>query len=265
MRQMFIFAKKSSMIKLSVVIITFNEEKNIHDCLESVKEVADEIIVLDSYSTDRTEEICKEFNVKFSQHVFDGYVEQKNLVLEQAQYEYVLSMDADERLDELLKTEILKVKENAEYEAYQFNRLTCYNGRWIKHSGWYPDRKLRLWKRGLGKWGGRNPHDRFEMIRKVKVKYLAGDILHYSFYSIDEHVNQTNKFSTIGAQTLFEEGENVNALKLYFAPFIKFLRDYVKNRGFLDGWQGLTICRINALGTYLKYAKLREMHRRANL
>jgi len=253
------------MIKLSVVIITFNEEKNIRDCLESLKEVADELVVLDSFSTDRTEEICKEYKVKFSQHSFDGYVEQKNLVLEQAQYEYVLSMDADERLDDRLKAEIFKLKENPEYEAYQFNRLTCYNGKWIKHSGWYPDIKLRLWKKGLGKWGGRNPHDRFEMVRKVKIKHLSGDILHYSFYSIEEHVNQTNKFSTIGAQTLFEEGKNVSSLKLYFAPFIKFLRDFVKNRGFLDGWEGLTICRINALGTYLKYAKLREMHRRANL
>lgn len=252
-------------MKLSVVIITFNEEKNIGDCLESVKEVADEIIVLDSFSTDRTEEICKEYQVKFSQHRFAGYVEQKNLVLKEAQYEYVLSMDADERLSDRLKSEILKVKENPEYEAYQFNRLTSYNGKWIKHSGWYPDIKLRLWKKGLGKWGGRNPHDRFEMKRKVKVKHLPGDILHYSFYSIEEHVIQTNRFSSIGAQTLFEEGKNVTSLKLYFAPFIKFLRDYVKNRGFLDGWQGLTICRINALGTYLKYAKLRELHRKAHL
>lgn len=252
-------------MKLSVVIITFNEERNIGDCLESVKDVADEIIVLDSFSTDKTEEICKEYKVKFSQHNFDGYVEQKNLVLEQAQYDYVLSIDADERLDDRLKKEILKVKENPEFEVYQFNRLTLYNGRWIKHSGWYPDIKLRLWKNGIGKWGGRNPHDRFEMVRKVKVKHLPGDILHYSFYSIEDHVNQTNRFSTIGAQTLFEEGKNVTALKLYFSPFIKFLRDYVKNMGFLDGWQGLTICRINALGTYLKYAKLRDLHRKEKL
>jgi glycosyltransferase involved in cell wall biosynthesis len=253
------------MVKLSVLIITFNEERNIRDCLESVKEFADEIVVLDSYSTDDTEKICSEYDVKFLQHKFDGYVEQKNRVLEEAQYDYILSLDADERISAELQQEIKKLKENPTYEAYQFNRITFYNGRWIKHSGWYPDIKIRLWKKGIGRWGGRNPHDRFEMKKATKVKHLKGDILHYSFYSIEEHLNQTNKFSTIGAQALFEEGKNAHFLKLYFSPLIKFMRDYIKNMGFLDGVQGLTICRINALGTYLKYAKLKELNRKEKL
>jgi len=253
------------MIGISVVIITFNEEKNIAPCLDSILDIADEIIVLDSFSTDKTEEICKKYPVKFIQHRFDGYVEQKNLVLKEATKDYILSLDADERIDDRLKEEILKVKENPQYKIYKFNRLTHYNGKWIRHSGWYPDIKIRLWENGIGKWGGRNPHDKFLISGHHKVKHLKGDILHYSFYSIEEHLAQTNKFSTIGALTLFEERRKVYALKLYFAPIVKFMRDYIKNKGLLDGWEGLTICRINALGTYLKYAKLREMYRQEKL
>lgn len=253
------------MIKLSVIIITFNEERNIGACIASVKDVADEIVVLDSFSTDGTEAICKAMQVSFIKHAFDGYVQQKNNVLKEAKYDWVLSLDADERLDGRLKESILEVKKSPKFEAYKFNRLSYYSGQWIKHSGWYPDVKTRLWKKDLGKWGGRNPHDELVLDKKIKVKHLKGDLLHYSFYSLEEHLAQTNKFSTIGAQMLFEERKKVNAVKLYFSPFIKFGRDYIKNFGFLDGWAGLTICRINALGTYLKYAKLRELYRKEKL
>jgi len=253
------------MVKLSVIIITFNEERNIRACLQSVKNVADEIIVMDSFSTDSTKEICTSFGALFYQHRFDGYIEQKNLALEKANFDFVLSLDADERLDEILENEIQKVKQNPAFDAYKFNRLSYYSGRWIKHSGWYPDTKLRLWRKEIGRWGGRNPHDEVVIESGVKVKHLKGDLLHYSFYSLEEHLAQTNKFSTIGAQTLFDEGKTVSAMKLYASPFIKFLRDYIKNMGFLDGWEGLTICRINALGTYLKYAKLRELYRQEKL
>ncbi len=253
------------MIKLSVLIITYNEEQNIGACIESAKEVADEIVVLDSFSTDKTEAICKAHEVRFVQHAFDGYVEQKNNVLKEAKYDWVLSLDADERVDERLNKSILEVKENPKFDAYKFNRLSYYNGRWIKHSGWYPDIKTRLWKKELGQWGGRNPHDELILTSDSKVKHLKGDLLHYSFYSLEDHLAQTNKFSTIAAQTLFEEGKKVNSLKLYCSPYIKFCRDYIKNMGFLDSWEGLTICRINALGTYLKYAKLKELYRKDKL
>ena len=252
-------------MKLSVIIITFNEERNIRACLESVQKVADEVIVMDSFSTDGTEAICKEFGARFYQHPFDGYIEQKNNALEKASYEFVLSLDADERLNDTLKDEILKVKDKHDYDAYEFNRLSFYNGKWIRHSGWYPDTKLRLLRKEMGRWGGRNPHDEVIVNNGVKIKHLKGDLLHYSFYSLEDHLAQTNKFSSIGAQMLYEEGKKVSGFKLYFAPMIKFLRDYVKNGGMLDGWEGLTICRINALGTYLKYAKLREIYRREKL
>ncbi|NOR87333.1 MAG: glycosyltransferase [Bacteroidales bacterium] len=253
------------MIRLSVLIITYNEERNIQACLESVKNLADEIIVLDSFSTDKTEEICAKYGTVFVQHKFEGYIEQKNRALKEAKYEYVLSIDADERISKKLEQEILSQKESPKYDAYKFNRLSYYNGRWIKHSGWYPDTKLRLWRKEIGNWAGRNPHDEVKVGKRINIKHLSGDILHYSFYSLEEHLAQTNKFSTIAAQMLFDEKKKIGSLKLYFSPFIKFFRDYLKNLGFLDGWEGLTICRINALGTYLKYAKLRELYRKEKL
>jgi len=140
------------MPKLSVVIITLNEEKNIGRCLESVKDIADEIVIVDSFSTDRTEEICLRYNARFIKHEFVGHIEQKNWAIEQASYLHVLSLDADEELSERLKKSILEVKGNWKHDGYYFNRLTNYCGKWIRHTSWYPARKLRLWDRSKGKW-----------------------------------------------------------------------------------------------------------------
>ena len=167
-------------IKLSVVIITFNEEKNIERCLKSVQEIADEIIVLDSFSSDKTEEICKKNNVSFYQHEFDGHIQQKNRVMNMANNDYVLSLDADECLDEALTEEIKKIKDNSTHKAYQFNRLTNYCGKWIKHCGWYPDVKLRIWDKNIARWGGINPHDKVIVDENIEVKHIKGDLLHYS-------------------------------------------------------------------------------------
>ena len=146
-------------IQLSVVIITFNEEKNIARCLASVASVADEIVVVDSFSTDKTKQICIEKGVRFIEHQFDGHIEQKNWAITQAKNQYVLSLDADEALTDELASEISKVKNNWQYDGYSFNRLTNFCGAWIKHGGWYPDKKLRLWVTKKGKWGGIHTHD----------------------------------------------------------------------------------------------------------
>jgi len=132
-------------IQLSVVIITFNEEKNIARCLDSVATIADDIVVVDSFSTDNTKHICEEKNIHFIEHKFDGHIEQKNWAITQAKHQYVLSLDADEALTKELQVEIIKAKNNWQYDGYSFNRLTNYCGVWIKHCGWYPDKKLRLW------------------------------------------------------------------------------------------------------------------------
>ena len=168
--------------KLSVVIITFNEEQNIERCLQSIVNIADEIIVLDSFSTDKTEEICKKFNVKFHQHKFDGHIQQKNRALGLAENDYVLSLDADEVPNEILLSEIMRIKANLSSDAYYFNRLTNYCGKWIKHCGWYPDQKLRIWNKNKGEWGGVNPHDKVIMQENTSLEYLKGDLLHYSYY-----------------------------------------------------------------------------------
>lgn len=142
------------MPKISVVIITYNEERNIGKCLESIKEIADEVVVVDSYSTDRTEEIVKSMGGKFIQHPFEGHIEQKNWAITQAKYPHILSLDADEIPSDRLTESILNIKENWSHDAYYFNRLTNYCGKWIKHTSWYPARKLRLWDSRKGEWGG---------------------------------------------------------------------------------------------------------------
>ncbi len=252
---------KINNIKLSAVIITFNEEKNIERCIKSLDGIADEIIVLDSFSNDRTEEICKNLNVNFYQHKFDGHIEQKNRVITYAKNPHIISLDADEAISEELKNSILKVKENWQADGYSFNRLTNYCGKWIRHCGWYPDKKLRLWNSEKGKWAGVNPHDKYEMIPDSSVEFLKGDLLHYSFYTIDDHIKQIKKFTDISAKAYFEQGKRSNLFKIFFKPIWKFLQDYFIRMGILDGYYGFKISVISAKATSLKYVKIRELQK----
>jgi glycosyltransferase involved in cell wall biosynthesis len=249
------------MEKISVSIITFNEERNIARCLDSVLEIADEIVVVDSFSTDRTREICESYNLRFISHPFDGYIEQKNIALSHCSHPYVLSLDADEALSDTLKKAILTEKQNGLHGAYCFNRLTNYCGHWVKHCGWYPDVKVRLFSRESGVWGGLNPHDKFEFHHPVKLKHLSGDLLHYSYYTLEEHHKQVEYFTSIGAKSYFEKGKSDGLLKMYSAPVAKFIRDYFINLGFLDGKAGWLICTISAGATFKKYRKLRMLNK----
>ncbi len=250
-------------IKLSVVIITFNEEKNIERCLKSVQEIADEIIVLDSFSTDKTESICRKYNVKYFQHKFDGHIQQKNRVMNMANNDYVLSLDADECLDTTLTDEIKKIKKESTHRAYEFNRLTNYCGKWIKHCGWYPDVKLRIWDKNIAKWGGVNPHDKVITNENIEVKHLKGDLLHYSYYSINQHIAQFNSFTEIGAKEAFKKGKKSNWFIATYKAIWKFIRDYFFKLGFLDGYYGYVICALSSQATFAKYLKLRELNKNA--
>lgn len=250
------------MPKISAVIITFNEERNIGRCLDSLLEVADDIVVVDSYSTDRTEEIVKSKGARFVQHTFEGHIQQKNWAISQAKYPHVLSLDADEALDETLKASILAVKENWAYDGYYLNRLTNYIGKWIRHGLWYPDRKLRLWDSRKGAWGGQNPHDTFILEDGAKSSRLEGNLLHYSIYSFEEHLAQIRKFTDISSQAAFEKGKRSNWFKIIFSPSLKFIRAYFFRLGFLDGKEGWMIARWSAYATYLKYTKLLKLQRR---
>lgn len=249
------------MVRISAVIITFNEERNIARCIESLIGIADEIVVVDSFSKDKTEEICKSFGVKFVQHIFDGHIEQKNWAITQATFPHILSLDADEAVDETLKSSILKIKENWNHDGYSMNRLTNYCGKWIRHCGWYPDTKMRLWDSRKGEWGGDNPHDKYELVEGSSTKHIEGDILHYSYYSLEDHYNQVTYFTDILSKSQFKKGKKAPFIVLIFSPIVKFIKDYFIKKGFLDGKEGFTICRISAYATFLKYKKIRILIR----
>ena len=247
------------MPKISVVIITLNEENNIERCLKSVVDIADEIFIVDSFSTDRTEDICKKYNATFIQHKFDGYIEQKNWAASNAKYDCILSLDADEELSETLKISIKKIKENWEYDGYYFNRLTYYCGKWIKHTSWYPSRKLRLWDRQKGIWDGINPHDMFVMQKGSTQKHIDGDLLHYSYYTISEHIQQINKFSDIISKSYHRHGYSGSYKTIIFHPLWRFFRDYFLKGGFLDGFYGLVVSLNSSHEVFLKYVKLHKL------
>ncbi|MBM2816268.1 MAG: putative glucosyl-3-phosphoglycerate synthase [Ignavibacteria bacterium] len=247
-------------VKLSVVIITYNEEINIGRCLESVKEIADEIVVLDSFSSDRTEEICRNYNAKFEQHAFDDFVQQKNRAVTLATFPHILSLDADEALSPELFDSIKEIKNNFNSDGYYFNRLTNYCGKWIRHCGWYPDQKLRIWDSQKGKWSGVQIHEKVEMEPGASIQFIKGDLLHYSYYSISQHIKQVNYFTEIGADAAFQNGMKPSLMIEILNPPWKFFRDYVIKLGFLDGWHGFVICVISAHATFLKYVKLRQLH-----
>ena len=249
------------MTPISAVIITFNEEKNIGRCLASLQGIVDDIVVVDSFSKDKTEEICKQYNVRFVQHAFEGHIEQKNWAITQAKYPHVLSLDADEALDDALRQSNLNVKADWKYNGYSMNRLTNYCGSWVHHCGWYPDTKLRLWDSRLGSWGGDNPHDKFELEKAYnQTSHLKGDILHYSYYSLEDHYKQVTYFTDILAKAQYKKGKKAPLLVLLLSPVVKFIKDYFIKKGFLDGKVGFQICRISAYATFTKYRKLRRLH-----
>lgn len=250
------------MPQLSVVIITFNEERNIGRCLDSIEGVADDVVVVDSYSTDRTEEICRAKGARFVPHKFEGHIEQKNWAITQAKYPCVLSLDADEALDEALKKSVQEVKSHWTHDGYTMNRLTNYCGQWIRHTGWYPDKKLRLFDSRKGSWGGYNPHDKYELTTPgATVKHLDGNILHYSYYSVEEHKAQQRKFAEISARAYFKAGVKPTFIKRYMSPVSRFFRNYFLKLGFLDGVNGLRISLIETRATYEKYRRLKELYR----
>jgi len=253
----------NSSLKISAVIITYNEEDNIGRCLESLKQTADEIVVVDSHSSDRTAEICKIQGVEFIQHPFEGHIEQKNYALSCAANDVVLSLDADEALSDELMESIQAARRSWGAEGYSMNRLTSYCGRWIRHCGWYPDKKIRLWDRGKGHWGGVNPHDHVVMDPGRRIVHLNGDLLHYSYPTIRDHVSQINRFSDIAAGAAFADGRQSNLmLDVCLNPILTFLKKYVLKLGILDGYEGFVISTSTAYGKFLKYIKLRELERK---
>lgn len=247
------------MPQISAVIISYNEEHFIERCLKSLEGVADEIVVVDSFSTDKTEEICSGFNVLFIKQIFLGYREQKQFAMQQAKNNFILSLDADEALSPELRESIIKVKDNWKHDGYRVNRLNNYCGKWIHHTSLYPERKIRLFDRTKGRWGGINPHDQFVMEANSKTGSLKGHLLHWIFDSIEEHIQKINKYTSISAQEYFKLGIKAPHWKILLKPLWRFVHSYIIKLGFLQGFTGFIISRNLAFMNYLKYAKLRKI------
>lgn len=247
-------------MKLTTVIITLNEEQNIGRCLASVRDFSDEIVVIDSLSTDKTEEVCSEFGVRFVKQKWLGYSEQKNLGNNLASNDWIFSIDADEAVSSELNKSILELKnqEIDDDKAFIVNRLTNYCGKWIRHCGWYPDSRIRLWNRKVGRWVG-DIHEVIDFQKDTKNSVLKGDLLHYSYKNIEDHIRIANKYTSLIAQEKFKKGKKSSFVKMYLSPPFAFVRDFIFKGGFLDGKRGFAICRINAFSTYLKYLKLWEL------
>jgi glycosyltransferase involved in cell wall biosynthesis len=240
---------------LSVVLIAFNEGHHIAKCLLAAQEVADEIVVIDSGSTDDTVEVCTAYGAKVITHPWSGYSEQKNFGNTQTSFDWILSIDADEVLNEALIQSILKWKHAPQSAC--FKRMTNYCGTFIKHGGWYPDVKVRLFNKQETNWEG-TIHEVLRGLSKENTFLLEGDCLHYSYYSVEQHYAQAEKFTTIQAEDLFQQGKKSPWYKRVFSPIAKFVVDYFFRLGFLDGKAGFTVARISAYATFLKYKKLHE-------
>ncbi len=246
------------MLPLSVVIITHNEERNIARCLDSVKSIADDIVVVDSFSTDSTRKICERYPVNFITHSWEGYSLTKNFANNSAKYNWILSLDADEALSAELAQSIEKLKQGDQLLTCEFDRMTNYCGKWIRHCGWYPDTKIRIFDRTIAHWEG-VIHEKLNFTKNTPVVHLAGDCLHYSYYDKAQHLQQADKFTTIAAKHFYSQGNKNPAYKLYLSPLLKFIQSYFLQLGFLDGTAGFQVCRISAFASYLKYKKINEL------
>jgi len=248
--------------KLTSTIITFNEERNIGRCIDALLPISDEIIVLDSFSKDKTVEICREKGVAVLQRKWEGYASAKNYLNTLAKHEFIFSVDADEMPDKILQNAILDAKnEGFENQLYEVNRLTNYCGKWIRHSGWYPDVKPRIFPKGKSRWIGEFVHEELVVDGNPLPKLLEGHLLHYSYYSQEEHRERADKYSQLTAQKLFKKGKKVGFLKPYISAVGRFIAMYFIKLGFLDKKAGFTIARISAQSNIFKYKELRRLHR----
>ncbi|MFH1228571.1 MAG: glycosyltransferase family 2 protein [Planctomycetota bacterium] len=249
-------------IPISVCIICFNEEANIRCCLDSIKWIKDaggEIVVIDSLSTDKTVEICREYTDRVYQNKWSGFVNQKNFALDKATHDWVLSMDADEVLSDEARQVVIKEAESGfQADGCLFRRHTFYLGRWINHGGWYPDWKIRLFRKSKARWGGCDPHDRIIIQNGSATKRLDCDIIHYTYKNISHQIKTIDRFSDASSETLMKDGKSFSIFNLLLRPPAKFLETYIYKLGFLDGLPGLIIAVASSFYVFVKYAKMWE-------
>jgi len=244
-------------MKITATIITLNEERNIARAIESLR-CADEILIVDSGSVDRTVELANNLGARVIEAGWRGYAAQKNWAAEQASHDWILSLDADEALSEALEAELWTLKKTgARHDGYTMPRLARYLGRWILHSGWYPDRKVRLYDRRKAQWVGEFVHE--SVVVTGRVAHLESNLLHFTCESLSEHLKTLDRYTTLAAQEIAARRMHVPLHRLIFDPGWTFFKSYVLQRGFQDGLEGLTIAYMAAFYTFLKYSKARIM------
>jgi glycosyltransferase involved in cell wall biosynthesis len=249
------------MISLSVVIITFNEEKKIARCIDSVKDLADEIVVVDSFSTDNTKSVCLSKGAKFIEHKFEGFTAQKNYATTHATHNFILALDADEYLSPELHASISNAKLAWNADGYNMNRLNSYGGKWIKSCGWYPDTKIRLWDRRKGSWSGGLVHEIVVMEEGAHILHLKGDLLHEAYQNAGQLISKMQQqYADLFALEHANKKE-VTTFKIFYKTAFSFLKSYILKGGIWDGYEGLVISVSNANGVFYKYAKLLEINR----
>lgn len=250
---------RTEKLPISACIITLNEEKNIKACIESLN-FASEVIVVDSFSSDKTEDICLSLGARFYKHKFEGHIEQKNIALSYASHAWVLSLDADERVSEGMRREIYRIfKGPTAFDGYRFRRCTWYLDRWIRHGRFYPDKQLRLFRKEKARWGGVNPHDKIQL--QGNFKDINEEIYHYSYQDLAHHIRTLNSFSGIQAKNLFEKKNLLFPVTKMIAKSLWTIFDsYILRRGFLDGRPGVIIAVFSGFSMFARYAKLYELN-----
>jgi glycosyltransferase involved in cell wall biosynthesis len=244
-------------MKITATIVTLNEERNIARAIESLR-CCDEILVVDSGSVDRTVELAEKLGARVIEAGWRGYAPQKNWAAEQATNDWILALDADEALSEALEAEIWNLKKKGpQFEAYTMPRLARYLGRWILHSGWYPDRKVRLYYRAKAKWVGDVVHESVQA--EGRIGHLEANILHFTCDSLSEHLKSLDRYTTLAAEDLATRKVPIGLWRLIVDPPWTFVKTYFLQRGFQDGLEGLIIAYMAAFYTFLKYSKARIM------
>ena len=248
------------MNRLSAVIIAQDEARNIGRCLASLQGVVDEIIVVDSGSTDATESICLQHGARFVSHPWQGYAEQKNYADSLATNPWILSIDADEALSDELRASLSQLmrRDLSADRVFSMRRLNNYCGTWIHHSGWYPDEKVRLWHNGCCSWDGL-VHETLVFAQPVTTERLQGHLLHYTYYSVQDHAARQVRYAGLAAEKAFRQGRRASCCSLWIKPFWTFLRNYLFKGGFLDGRAGFQVCKMSAFYSFLKQSRLREL------
>jgi len=248
-------------MKISAVIISYNEEANIGRCIDSLRAIADEIVVVDCFSKDNTKRICLDKGIDFYEHEFLGFADQKNFATSLAKHDFILSLDADEYLSQELIDSILSIKSNNKYDGYTMNRLSSYAGQWIKTCGWYPDTKLRLWKKDQGTWVGQGIHEKVALKGHIKIKWLKGDLLHHAYDDITQFLEKIQRYSDIYAKEHRFKNHS-SAFKVLYKTVFAFIKSFLIKGGILDGYKGLLISVCNANFVFYKYSKLLEANRK---